>query len=90
LIYDYKINVKGSFNLKQFDKVLIIGLGKLDLPIARYVKEKGFDTYGLDSNPKAVEMARNAAIEKAVNFVSLMSLSSVFLHTNQMTCFLHK
>jgi len=68
LIYDYKINVKGSFNLKQFDKVLIIGLGKLGLPIARYVKEKGFDTYGLDSNPKAVEMARNAAIEKAVNF----------------------
>ncbi len=68
MIYDYKINVKGSFNLKQFDKVLIIGLGKLGLPIARYVKEKGFDTYGLDSNPKAVEMARNAAIEKAVNF----------------------
>jgi len=68
LIYDYKINVKGSFNLKQFDKVLIIGLGKLGLPIARYVKEKGFDTYGLDSNPKAVEMARNAVIEKAVNF----------------------
>lgn len=67
MIYDYKINVKGSFNLKQFDKVLIIGLGKLGLPIARYVKEKGFDTYGLDSNPKAVEMARNAAIEKAAS-----------------------
>ena len=68
MIYDYKVNVKGSVNLKQFDKVLVIGLGKLGLPVAQYVKEKGFDTYGLDSSPKAVEMAKKAAIEKAVNF----------------------
>ena len=29
-------------------KVLIIGLGQLGLPVARYVSEKGFDTYGYD------------------------------------------
>ena len=52
----------------QLNKVLVIGLGRLGLPVAKYVKEKGFDTYGLDLSPKAVEMARKAAIEKAVNF----------------------
>ena len=52
----------------QLNKVLVIGLGRLGLPVAKYVKEKGFDTYGLDLSPKAVEMAREAAIEKAVNF----------------------
>ena len=53
----------------QFNKVLVVGLGQLGLPVARYVKERGFDTYGYDINPKAVEMAqKTAAIEKAVNF----------------------
>ena len=53
----------------QFNKVLVVGLGQLGLPVARYVKERGFDTYGYDISPKAVEMAqKTAAIEKAVNF----------------------
>jgi UDP-N-acetyl-D-mannosaminuronic acid dehydrogenase len=53
----------------QFNKVLVVGLGQLGLPVARYVKERGFDTYGYDIIPKAVEMAqKTAAIEKAVNF----------------------
>jgi UDP-N-acetyl-D-mannosaminuronic acid dehydrogenase len=39
------------------------------LPVAKYVKERGFDTYGYDISPKAVEMAqKTAAIEKAPNF----------------------
>jgi len=41
----------------------------LGLPVAKYVKERGFDTYGYDIRPKAVEMAKaTAAIQKAVNF----------------------
>jgi UDP-N-acetyl-D-mannosaminuronic acid dehydrogenase len=53
----------------QFNKVLVIGLGQLGLPVAKYVKERGFDTYGYDISAKAVEMAQaTAAIEKAVNF----------------------
>jgi UDP-N-acetyl-D-mannosaminuronic acid dehydrogenase len=53
----------------QFNKVLVIGLGQLGLPVAKYVKERGFDTYGYDISPKAVEMAQvTAAIEKAVTF----------------------
>ncbi len=56
-------------NPHQFNKVLVVGLGQLGLPVARYVKERGFDTYGYDISPKAVEMAqKTAAIEKAVNF----------------------
>jgi len=38
------------------NKSLIIGLGQLSRPVAKYVKEKtGFDTYGFDINRKAME-----------------------------------
>jgi len=52
-------------------KVLIIGLGQLGLPVARYVKEKGFDTYGYDINSKTMEIAeRTAGIKQATDFGS--------------------
>jgi UDP-N-acetyl-D-mannosaminuronic acid dehydrogenase len=53
----------------QFNKVLVIGLGQLGLPVAKYVKEKGFDVYGYDLSHEALERAeRIAAIKKATNF----------------------
>ena len=54
----------------QFNKVLIIGLGQLGLPVAKYVKEKGFDdVFGYDISPKAVDRAEKiAGIKKATNF----------------------
>jgi len=53
----------------RFDKVLIIGLGQLGLPVAKYVKEKGFDVYGYDISQKAIQRAEKiAAIKKADNF----------------------
>jgi UDP-N-acetyl-D-mannosaminuronic acid dehydrogenase len=52
-----------------FNKVVVIGLGQLGLPVAKYVKEKGFDTYGYDINEKAMEIAQsNYGIRKACNF----------------------
>jgi UDP-N-acetyl-D-mannosaminuronic acid dehydrogenase len=52
-------------------KVLIIGLGQLGLPVARYVKEKGFDTYGYDIDSNATEIAeRTAGIKQALDFSS--------------------
>ena len=58
-----------STNFFQFKKVLVIGLGQLGLPVARYVKQRGFDTYGYDTSPKAMELAqKTAAIENATNF----------------------
>jgi UDP-N-acetyl-D-mannosaminuronic acid dehydrogenase len=53
----------------QFNKVLVIGLGQLGLPVAKYVKEKGFDVYGYDLSHEAIERAeRIAAIKKSTNF----------------------
>jgi UDP-N-acetyl-D-mannosaminuronic acid dehydrogenase len=50
-------------------RVLIIGLGQLGLPIAKYVKEKGFDVYGYDISQKAIQRAEKiASIKKADNF----------------------
>jgi UDP-N-acetyl-D-mannosaminuronic acid dehydrogenase len=48
-------------------KVLIIGLGRLRLPVTKYVKEKGFDTYGYDIEPKAME-EKVASIKRADSF----------------------
>lgn len=41
----------------QIKKVLVIGLGQLGLPVAKYVKERGFETFGYDNNPVKVENA---------------------------------
>jgi UDP-N-acetyl-D-mannosaminuronic acid dehydrogenase len=54
----------------QFSKVLIIGLGQLGLPVAKYVKEKGFDdVYGYDISPRAMDRAeKTAGIKRANDF----------------------
>src|SRR5437660_9334961 len=63
------IDQRQRYHPVQFDKVLVVGLGQLGLPVAKYVKERGFDTYGYDISPKSVEMAqKTAAIEKAADF----------------------
>jgi UDP-N-acetyl-D-mannosaminuronic acid dehydrogenase len=52
-----------------FGKVVVIGLGQLGLPVAKYVKERGFDTYGYDINERAMDVAQsNYGIKKASNF----------------------
>ncbi len=47
-------------------RVLIIGLGQLGLPIAKYVKEKGFDTYGYNIEQKAI--LSNSFVTLGLNF----------------------
>src|SRR5437899_380699 len=50
-------------------KVLIIRLGQLGLPVAKYVLERGFDTYGYDISVKAMERAeKTAGIKQALDF----------------------
>jgi UDP-N-acetyl-D-mannosaminuronic acid dehydrogenase len=50
-------------------KVVVIGLGQLGLPVAKYVKEKGFDAYGYDISEKAMTTAEsNFGIKKATTF----------------------
>jgi UDP-N-acetyl-D-mannosaminuronate dehydrogenase len=41
----------------QIKKVLVIGLGQLGLPVAKYVKERGFETFGYDINPLRMQDA---------------------------------
>jgi nucleotide sugar dehydrogenase len=56
-------------NKTNFNKVVVIGLGQLGLPVAKYVKEKGFDAYGYDISEKAMAVAEsNFGIKKASNF----------------------
>ncbi|MGA7897389.1 MAG: hypothetical protein WCA39_00850, partial [Nitrososphaeraceae archaeon] len=44
------------------DKVLVMGLGQLGLPVAKYVKDRGgFDTYGYDISTKAMDRAQKIA-----------------------------
>jgi UDP-N-acetyl-D-mannosaminuronic acid dehydrogenase len=67
-LYDIKLEsnntLKGNFN-----KVVIIGLGQLGLPVAKYVKEQGFETYGYDISEKATERAESLyGIKKASKF----------------------
>jgi UDP-N-acetyl-D-mannosaminuronate dehydrogenase len=57
--------------MDQRNKVLVIGLGQLGLPVARYVKERGFDVHGYDISAKAMEYAeKTAGIEQAVDFAA--------------------
>ena len=45
----------------QFDKVVVVGLGQLGLPVAKYVKAKGFEVYGYDANIEAIDRAESVA-----------------------------
>ena len=47
-----------------FHKVVVIGLGQLGLPVAKYVKERGFDAYGYDISPKAMDIAEKTRSNK--------------------------
>src|SRR5918996_2936602 len=61
--------VRSNLDQIQFDKILVIGLGQLGLPVAKYVKDRGFDVYGYDISTKALERAeKTAGIKKAINF----------------------
>ncbi len=53
----------------QIKNVLVIGLGQLGLPVAKYVKESGFETFGYDINPLRVENAeKNYGIKSIDRF----------------------
>ena len=52
----------------RFNKVLVIGLGQLGLPVAKYIKEKGFDNvYGYDISSIAMDRAEKTAGIKVAN-----------------------
>jgi UDP-N-acetyl-D-mannosaminuronic acid dehydrogenase len=52
------------------NRVLVVGLGQLGLPVAKFIKEQEeFDVYGYDISSKAMDRAQTTAgIKKATNF----------------------
>jgi UDP-N-acetyl-D-mannosaminuronic acid dehydrogenase len=64
-------------------RVLIIGLGQLGLPIAKYVKDKGFDTYGYDIEQKAIERAEKVASIKRANSFSDFDVYIICVSTHK-------
>jgi UDP-N-acetyl-D-mannosaminuronic acid dehydrogenase len=63
----HKINEAHPCALARFNKILIVGLGQLGFPVAKYVKERGFDTYGYDISTKAMERAEKIAGIKQID-----------------------
>jgi protoporphyrinogen oxidase len=62
--------------------VLIIGLGQLGLPAAKYVKENGYD-----ASIEALERAeRTAGIKRAYDFMDLMYTLFAYLHMHLKIC----
>jgi UDP-N-acetyl-D-mannosaminuronic acid dehydrogenase len=53
----------------QINKVLVIGLGQLGLPVAKYVKQRGFETFGYDMNSERMKQAeKNFGIKSIEQF----------------------
>jgi len=63
-------------SVSQIKKVLIIGLGQLGLPVAKYVKERGFETFGYDINPSKVE---NAEMNYGIKSIECFDDIDVFI-----------
>jgi len=51
----------------QIRKVLVIGLGQLGLPVAKYVKESGFETFGYDIDPSKMQNAEKSFGIKSID-----------------------
>ncbi len=64
-------------------KVLIIGLGQLGLPVAKYVKQQGFDAYGYDISQKAMHRAEKVASIKSVGDFSEFDVYIVCISTHK-------
>ena len=53
----------------QINTVLVIGLGQLGLPVAKYVKQRGFETFGYDMNSEKMKQAeKNFGIKSIEQF----------------------
>ncbi|MGI8719643.1 MAG: NAD(P)-binding domain-containing protein [Nitrososphaeraceae archaeon] len=53
----------------QINKVLVIGLGQLGLPVAKFVKQRGFETFGYDMNSERMKQAeKNFGIKSIEQF----------------------
>lgn len=66
-----------------FEKILVIGLGQLGLPVAKYVKEKGFNVYGYDNNERAMDYAEKQYGIKKIDKFSDIDVFIVCISTHR-------
>lgn len=55
-------------DLEKFKKVLVIGLGQLGLPVAKYILDRGFETFGFDVSTEVMKLAKTCGIKATQNF----------------------
>ena len=55
-------------DVEKFKKVLVIGLGQLGLPVAKYILDKGFETFGFDVSAEVMKLAKTCGIKVTQNF----------------------
>lgn len=64
-------------------KILVIGLGQLGLPVAKYIKDKGFDVYGYDINPIMMKNASNKIGLKTTSDFNSFDIYIICISTHQ-------
>jgi UDP-N-acetyl-D-mannosaminuronic acid dehydrogenase len=69
--------------LRHFEKVLVVGLGQLGLPVAKYLTERGFETYGYDINNTAMERAEKVASVRKVTKLSEIDVFIICVSTHR-------
>ena len=69
--------------LRRFENVLVIGLGQLGLPVAKYLTERGFETYGYDINNTAMERAEKVASVRKVTKLSEIDVFIICVSTHR-------
>jgi UDP-N-acetyl-D-mannosaminuronic acid dehydrogenase len=55
-------------DVEKFKKVLVIGLGQLGLPVAKYILDRGFETFGFDVSTEVMKLAKTWGINATQNF----------------------
>ncbi len=85
LIATDNANMTGHLDQKigSFNKVVVIGLGQLGLPVAKYVKERGFEVYGYDINAFALDRAEKEFGVKKINDFTAMDVFIICVSTHK-------
>ena len=61
----------------------MVGLGQLGLPVAKYLTERGFETYGYDINNTAMERAEKVASVRKVTKLSEIDVFIICVSTHR-------
>ena len=77
--------MSGHFDQKIaiFNRVVVIGLGQLGLPVAKYIKQRGFEVFGYDINAFTMDRAEKEHGIKKINDFSNMDVFVICVSTHK-------